>query len=105
APRIEAGAILVPPDPERVGARLEAFLKVAARQHLQAATERHARALGRPFRRLTLRDTRSRWGSCTADGSLMFNWRLIMAPEGVLDYVAAHEVAHLAQMNHSPAFW
>ena len=53
----------------------------------------------------TLRDTRSRWGSCTAKGDLMFNWRLILAPPPVLDYVAAHEVAHLAQMNHSPAFW
>lgn len=105
APRIEPGVIVVPPEPDRVGARLEAFFKVAARQRLQAATERYACALGRPFSRLTLRDTRSRWGSCTSDGSLMYNWRLIMAPEGVLDYVAAHEVAHLAQMNHSPAFW
>ena len=54
---------------------------------------------------IALRDTRSRWGSCTAQGRLMFSWRLAMAPDGVLDYVAAHEVAHLAHMNHAPAFW
>ena len=65
----------------------------------------YAARLGKGYTRLTLRDTRSRWGSCTSDGGLMFSWRLIMAPPSVLDYVAAHEVAHLAQMNHSPAFW
>ena len=52
-----------------------------------------------------MRDTQGRWGSCTAAGDLMFSWRLILAPDAALDYVAAHEVAHMAQMNHSPAFW
>jgi predicted metal-dependent hydrolase len=61
--------------------------------------------LGLPFGRVTLRDTRSRWGSCTSAGDLMFSWRLIMAPSAVLDYVVAHEVAHLAEMNHSDRFW
>jgi len=61
--------------------------------------------LGRGYQRLSLRDTRSRWGSCTADAGLMYSWRLIMAPPDVLRYVAAHEVAHLQEMNHSPAFW
>ena len=61
--------------------------------------------LGRGYTRITLRDTRSRWGSCTSDGALMFSWRLILAAPEVLSYVAAHEVAHLAEMNHSPAFW
>ncbi|WP_347311284.1 M48 family metallopeptidase [Defluviimonas sp. SAOS-178_SWC] len=105
AVRIEAQALLVPPDPERLGARVAAFLKLAARQRLQASCESHAATLGRGYSRITLRDTRSRWGSCTADGGLMFSWRLIMAPPEVLDYVAAHEVAHLAEMNHSPDFW
>lgn len=105
APRAEGGLLLLPPGEERLEARLLAFLKHCARIRLQAATERHAAALGRPFRRITLRDTRSRWGSCAADGSLSYSWRLIMAPPEVLDYVAAHEVAHLAEMNHSPAFW
>lgn len=105
AVRVEGEALLAPADPARLGPRVEAFLKLAARQRLQAACEAHAGALGRPFARLALRDTRSRWGSCTAEGGLMFSWRLIMAPPEVLDYVAAHEVAHLAEMNHSPAFW
>jgi predicted metal-dependent hydrolase len=52
-----------------------------------------------------VRDTRSRWGSCSASGALAFSWRLILAPEAVLDYVVAHEVAHLAEMNHGPRFW
>nr|WP_245218753.1 SprT family zinc-dependent metalloprotease [Rubellimicrobium aerolatum] len=97
--------LLLPPDPDRVAPRLSAFLKAQARDRLAAACDRHARALGRSHTRLTLRDTRSRWGSCTSDGHLMFSWRLILAPPAVLDYVAAHEVAHLARMDHSPAFW
>jgi predicted metal-dependent hydrolase len=103
--RIEGGALLVPGDPAQAGARVAAWLKVMARTRLAAAADRHAAALGRPYSRLTLRDARSRWGSCSAQGALMFNWRLVMAPPAVLDYVAAHEVAHLAEMNHSPAFW
>ena len=86
-------------------ARVQAFLKAEARNDLAAASDRHAKALGRPFRKLTLRDTKSRWGSCSTQGDLMYSWRLVMAPPEVLDYVAAHEVAHLAEMNHSPAFW
>lgn len=105
AVRVEGEALLAPPDAARLGPRVEAFLKLAARQRLQSACETHAFTLGRRFARITLRDTRSRWGSCTVDGALMFSWRLIMAPPAVLDYVAAHEVAHLAEMNHSPAFW
>lgn len=104
-PRVERGQLLVPGDPERAGRRVQAFLKQAARERLAAASDRHAAALGRGYRRLTLRDTRSRWGSCSAFGDLMYSWRLVMAPAAVLDYVAAHEVAHLEQMNHSPAFW
>ena len=82
-----------------------AFLKHEARTALAPAVDHHAASLGVTPARLTLRDTRSRWGSCTARGDLMFSWRLIMAPPEVLDYVAAHEVAHLVEMNHSRAFW
>ena len=88
-----------------VGAQLRAFFKTEARNALVPASDRYAAQIGRRYRRITLRDTRSRWGSCTADGALMYSWRLIMAPAEVLDYVAAHEVAHLAEMNHSTAFW
>ena len=103
--RLDEDALRVPGAPDRVGARVQAFLKTLARDRLAAASDRYAARLGQAYGRLTLRDTRSRWGSCTADGGLMYSWRLIMAPETVLDYVAAHEVAHLAEMNHSPAYW
>ena len=92
-------------DPAHDGLRAGAFLKHLARDRLTAASDRYATQIGCRYTRVTLRDTRSRWGSCTADGGLMYSWRLIMAPPEVLDYVAAHEVAHLAEMNHSPAFW
>lgn len=98
--------ILVPQSrPELTPVRLEAFLKHMARERLAQASDRYARAVGRPVGRITLRDTRSRWGSCSTEGNLMYSWRLIMAPPMVLDYVAAHEVAHLVHMDHSDRFW
>ncbi len=97
--------IVVPGPAERAGARVQAYLREVARDRLAGACDDYADRLGKPYARLTMRDTRSRWGSCTSDGGLMFSWRLIMSPPEVLDYVAAHEVAHLAEMNHSPAFW
>ena len=100
-----AGILAVPGAPEDCGARLAGFLKARARDRLASACDDYAARLGRRYSRLTLRDTRSRWGSCTSEGGLMFSWRLILAPPEVLSYVAAHEVAHLAEMNHSPAFW
>lgn len=105
APRIAGDLLLVPGDATRTGLRAQAFLKALARDRLAVACDGHAETLGRGYGRLSLRDTRSRWGSCTSDGNLMFSWRLILAPPEVLDYVAAHEVAHLARMDHSPAFW
>ncbi len=105
APVIAGAVLCLPPDPARVAPRVLAYLKLHARQRLQAASDRYAAQLGRDHNGITLRDTRSRWGSCASDGRLMYSWRLIMAPPAVLDYVAAHEVAHLAEMNHSPAFW
>lgn len=99
------GALLVPDDPEKAPARLAAFLKAMARQRLVSACDHYVNLLGRGYGRISLRDTRSRWGSCSSDGNLMFSWRLILAPPEVLQYVAAHEVAHLAEMNHSTAFW
>ncbi|MBI6628786.1 M48 family metallopeptidase [Pontibaca salina] len=103
------GVVLAPdriavPD-DAVGARLQSWLRALARDRLAAASDHYAAALGRQYSRITLRDTRSRWGSCSAQGALMYSWRLILAPASILRYVAAHEVAHLAQMNHSPAFW
>lgn len=103
--RIGTDEIAVSGPDDRAGKRIAAHLRTLARDRLAAACDDYAARLGRPYSRLTLRDTRSRWGSCTSDGGLMFSWRLIMTPPEVLGYVAAHEVAHLAQMNHSPAFW
>ncbi|WP_299846519.1 M48 family metallopeptidase [uncultured Roseovarius sp.] len=103
---LPAGDSLLVPGPEQnVASRLQAFLKTLARDRLAVASDHYAAALGRGYTRITLRDTRSRWGSCTAAGGLMYSWRLILAPPEVLDYVAAHEVAHLQEMNHSAAFW
>jgi predicted metal-dependent hydrolase len=99
------GALEVPGRPDQLAAKLRAYLKVAARERLVYAAHHFADQLGRKVNRVTLRDTRSRWGSCTEAGNLMFSWRLVMAPKPVLNYVAAHEVAHLAEMNHSAAFW
>jgi predicted metal-dependent hydrolase len=97
--------LAVPGDPALAGRRVAVWLKFLAQERLTLACARHEAALGRSRSRLVLRDTRSRWGSCSAAGVLMFNWRLVMAPPEVLDYVAAHEVAHLAEMNHSPRYW
>jgi len=98
-------SLIVPPGADHAPRRAAAFLKTLARDRLAEASEQYAQALGRNFGKITLRDTRSRWGSCTSEANLMFSWRLILAPPKVLHYVAAHEVAHLAEMNHSPAFW
>lgn len=103
--RFEGGRVFVPGAQDRIGARLGRHLKEIARARLAEASDHFAAKLGMPYAAITLRDTRSRWGSCTSQGRLMYSWRLILAPPPVLDYVAAHEVAHLAQMNHSPAFW
>ena len=103
--RLLPDAILVPDDPAKVGPRVKTLLRTLAQTHLTEACARYSTALGREHGKLTFRDTRSRWGSCTSRGDLMFSWRLVMAPWEVLDYVAAHEVAHLAHMDHSPAFW
>lgn len=91
--------------PEHVPRRISDYLKKEARRDLEERVAVHAAKVGRKVRSLTLRDTRSRWGSCSADGALSFSWRIVMAPPFVIDYLAAHEVAHLREMNHGPAFW
>lgn len=103
-----AGGVLLVPDSRAPGPVVAAWLRERARVALASACDGHVAALSPGARGMTgivLRDTRSRWGSCSAAGRLMFSWRLAMAPPEVLDYVAAHEVAHLAHMDHSAAFW
>ena len=102
-PRREDGRLVLPG--RRPGAAAKAYLKTLARDRLTQASDQAATALGVGYAAITLRDTRSRWGSCTSEGRLMFSWRLAMAPPEVLRYVAVHEVAHLKHMDHSPAFW
>lgn len=101
---LQGGALLVPRQ-RPAGAVVAGWLRHLAQKRLAVACDRYAAMLGRQFRAISLRDTRSRWGSCTAEGRLMFSWRLAMAPPAVLDYVAAHEVAHLRHMDHSAEFW
>jgi len=61
--------------------------------------------IGKKYSRINIRDTKSRWGSCSAEGNISYSWRLILAPNSVLDYLVVHEVSHLVEMNHSINFW
>jgi len=85
--------------------RLRDWLFDEARHDLDERVLHHARSLGVAPKRITVRDQATRWGSCSTTGVLSFSWRLILAPARILDYVAAHEVAHLKEMNHGPQFW
>lgn len=104
-PTDDGPLIRVPGEAPHVRRRLVDHLKREAKADLDAAVARHAAALGVRPSAIRLRDTRSRWGSAASSGTLSFSWRLVMAPSFVLDYVAAHEVAHLKEMNHSDRFW
>jgi predicted metal-dependent hydrolase len=104
-PSVEGDVLTAPGPAHRAPTRALAFLKNEARAELARAAHHYAERLGREVRKITLRDPKSRWGSCTSRGDLSFSWRLIMAPPAVLDYVAAHEASHLVEMNHSPRFW
>lgn len=88
-----------------VARRVLDFLKKEAKLDLEAASRRSATALGVDLKRVSIRDQSSRWGSCSTTGVLSYSWRLILTPPFVLDYLAAHEAAHLVEMNHSRAFW
>jgi predicted metal-dependent hydrolase len=107
--RIEQGAddpvISVACEAPHIARRIGDFLEREARRDLMAAVTAYTAAIGQAPTRITVRDTRSRWGSCTAQGALNFSWRLILAPPVVLDYLVAHEMAHLREMNHSSRFW
>jgi predicted metal-dependent hydrolase len=107
---IEAGGageplLCVAGDAAHIDRRIADFLRREAKRDLEAASLRFAKELGVAIKRVAVRDQASRWGSCSTTGVLSFSWRLILAPNFVLDYLAAHEVAHLMEMNHSPRFW
>ena len=90
---------------EHLARRGTDFLKAEAKRVITPRARAHADTVDRRAGRVTVRDTASRWGSCSSRGNLSFSWRLVLAPERVLDYVVAHEAAHLVEMNHSPRFW
>lgn len=85
--------------------RIADFLKREAKRDIETLVARHTATVGRKAKAIRFRDTTSRWGSCTTDGNLSFSWRIMMAPPPVIDYLVAHEVAHLKEMNHGPKFW
>lgn len=99
-PSIHAGG-----EEAHLNRRITDWMKREARKALADRVDAYCKALGKTRRAIRIRDTRTRWGSCSSDGSMSFSWRLIMAPPPILDYVAAHESVHLVHMNHSPAFW
>lgn len=101
----QAGILTVGGEREEVANRVRRYLRAEAETLLQDKSRATADRLGRSFTRIRIGDPRTRWGSCTSGGTISYSWRLVMAPLWVIDYVVAHEVAHLAEMNHSPRFW
>jgi predicted metal-dependent hydrolase len=97
--------LLVPEDAAARGEAIERWYRRAARAEIAPRLDAAAAAVGREYTSLTIRDQRTRWGSCSARGAMSFNWRLLLAPEAVLEYVVRHEAAHLVAMDHSPRFW
>lgn len=102
---LEGTEIHVAGQPEHLPRRLRDWLTAEMRKRLVPLVHLKAAQVDRPVRRITLRDSRSRWGSCGPDATLSFSWRLVFAPTEVLDYLVAHEVAHLVHLNHGPRFW
>src|SRR5690606_27593252 len=97
--------LIVHGDRRHLPRRIADFLKREARHDIEELVAKHTAAVGRKAKAVRLKDTTSRWGSCTSDGTLAFSWRIMMAPPMVIDYLVAHEVAHLKEMNHGPRFW
>jgi predicted metal-dependent hydrolase len=98
-------SLCVSGDKEHAPRRFHDWLRGEVRKDLAVCVERHAKSLDCNPKRIAIRDQATRWGSCSTTGTLSFSWRLIFAPPFVLDYVAAHEVAHIREMNHGPRFW
>lgn len=101
----EEATLWVSGQPEHLSRRVRDYLRKRAEDEITPRAHRLAGQVGRRLGRITVRDVRSRWGSCSARGDLSFSWRLVMAPEPVLSYVVVHEVAHMVELNHSPRFW
>ena len=98
------GDVLLVPEGDPQPA-LERFYRRAARAEIGARLDAATARAGARYARLTIRGQRTRWASCSSDGAMSFNWRLLLAPEAIVDYVVEHEVCHLEVMDHSPRFW
>jgi predicted metal-dependent hydrolase len=106
--RIENGRIILAVSGQSqagTALKLQKYLKELARAEINALAATLSQKMGTAFTRITIRDQRTRWGACSARKSLSFNWRLVMAPPDVAEYVVIHELAHLIEMNHSMRFW
>ncbi len=101
----EDGKLYVSGNNEHISRRVTDYLKKEARFEISNRARDKAKALNKKISKIRIADTTSRWGSCSSNGTLSFSWRLILAPEDKLDYVVAHEVAHLEHMNHGKDFW
>jgi predicted metal-dependent hydrolase len=99
------GDVLLVPGDDRAPAALERWYRRAAHREVPPRLDAAVAALGTRYEKLTIRNQRTRWGSCSTSGAMSFNWRLLLAPEAVLDYVVWHEACHLLVMDHSPDFW
>jgi predicted metal-dependent hydrolase len=99
------GDVLLVPDDESAPAAIERWYRRAAQREIAPRLDAAVAALGTRYEKLTIRNQRTRWGSCSTSGAMSFNWRLLLAPEPVLDYVVWHEACHLRVMDHSSNFW
>jgi predicted metal-dependent hydrolase len=97
--------LIVHGDRRHLSRRLADFLQREAKRDIERLVAKHTASIGKTAKAIRFRDTVSRWGSCTSDGTLSFSWRIMMAPPAVINYLVAHEVAHLKEMNHGPKFW
>lgn len=102
---IQKNHIVVPGEEEFLNRRLREWLKRETAAEIARIANLKAKIIEKKYKKIVMRDTSSRWGSCSHDGNLSFSWRLVFAPFEVLEYVVSHEVAHLKHHNHSPAFW
>ena len=101
----EDGEIRVTGSPEHTARRVRDYLRRLALVEIAPRAERFAEQVDRSIAKISIRDPKTRWASCSSTGDLSFSWRLILAPEPILTYVVAHEIAHRVEMNHSPRFW
>lgn len=102
---LDGDRLIVGGTSDHLNRRVVEWLKKEARSNIVQLSDQYTDALQKKYRKISIRDTKSRWGSCSSDGTLSFSWRIVLAPRPVFDYVVAHECAHLVHLNHSKPFW